>query len=94
MNYDLVKELQDRDFPYIYQAFPLFITDGGKEPARVPTLEELIDALGEEFDALFYHLTGTGYKWRADASNRIGYSCSGDTHVEAVANLWLALNKK
>jgi hypothetical protein len=68
--------------------------------AYEPTLEELIEACGENFDALFsnFERIEKGYRqphqWRADATNRTGYSCAGATPVEAIARLWLALNRK
>lgn len=68
---------------------------------KKPTLSELIEACGEEFDALFsgWEDIHKGYRdkdkqWRADATNRTGYSCAGSTPEEAVARLWLALNVK
>lgn len=64
----------------------------GDDTAYAPTLTELIEALGEDFDALFYPRHDG--LWRADASNKTGYSCTGATPEEAVARLWLALNKK
>lgn len=66
-----------------------------------PTLSELIEACGEEF-----MLTNECGKWEAwsgidnkYAPIRMGesgakFECTGSTPEEAVANLWIELNKK
>ncbi len=63
-----------------------------------PTLEELIEACGEDFDALFSNYSSLTVeargKWRADATNRTGFSVIGNSSIEAVARLWINLHKK
>jgi hypothetical protein len=65
-----------------------------KSPTPGPTLEELIEACGENFEGVrkvtieFDH---THY-WLAETDNSI--ACKGLSHTEAVAKLWLALNPK
>lgn len=62
-----------------------------------PTLSELIEACGNKFEAFERHEHAQGTKWCA-----VGYIDGEDdvrvftekTPEEAVANLWLALNKK
>ena len=117
MNYELAKELKDGGFPQIPQHF--FMPERDKKgeiiedsSITIPTLEELIDACGEEFDYLkqvpfgeFVNAkTGKpcGIRWHAYPTEEgykgdcmvdcCGYE-SGKTPTEAVARLWLELNK-
>jgi len=60
----------------------------GKE--HCPTLSELIEACGDGFGKLEKHRPNIG--WGAYADN--GIDEFGLTPEEAVARLWLALNKK
>jgi len=53
-----------------------------------PTLEELIEACGENFGSLDKQHDG----WLASAN--FGQTCFAKTPVEAVAHLWLALQKR
>jgi len=63
---------------------------------KKPTLSELIDACGEEFDSLSKYL----HKWVANASidpleiDSVSVVMYGKTPEESVAKLWLELNKK
>ena len=58
---------------------------------KVPTLEELIEACGEDFKNL-YVFKETWYAcWSNITTTRAG---SGETPTEAVAMLWLSLNQK
>ena len=57
--------------------------------AYVPTLEELIEACGNRFE----FLANNAQNWRARADNSI-VEGEGSTPIEAVARLWLALNRK
>lgn len=59
-----------------------------------PALEELIEACGDRFASLLCNHNDTGWKWRAMANGRFGANVEGTTPEEAVANLWLLLNKK
>jgi hypothetical protein len=102
MNYDLAKELKDAGFPL--RRHPnqekqpqdgAYVIDHVQYYA--PTLEELIEACGEEFHALQQDHQKTG-TWRAvptryKANNPNNFFL-GSTPTEAVARLWLALNKK
>lgn len=101
MNYLLAKELKDAGFPQ--KEFSLRQPFSGEWPGDVPpakypynpTLEELIEACGEDFFALMR----TDEGWMAQASlfngtskNFVGH-LPGQTPSEAVARLWLALQK-
>lgn len=60
-----------------------------------PTLSELIEACGKDFECMYHRVNVETYetlKWAAHAFfEKTGV---GDSPEEAVANLWLALNKK
>jgi len=94
MNYELAKKLKDAGFPdskewnehttLMHGNF--FMTDGH----GVPTLSKLIEACGEEFAHLIQGIYG---EWVATSyKNRDTYAVE-KTPEEAVAELWLALNK-
>lgn len=89
MNYELAKELKDAGFrPDIY------LYEVTREVGNAPTLEELIEACGDQFYSLVFALDND---WRAfsekDQWNTVA-TADGKTPTEAVARLWLALNKK
>lgn len=95
MNYELAKKLKDAGFPqYSIECLfdPKLKEWGASDMACSPTLSELIEACGDQF----YELCKTDYDWIANCysdKNRVVYE-RGDSPEEAVANLWLALNKK
>lgn len=113
MNYKLVKKLKDTGFPQKrtgkYFAlggeyeYPIIPCKEEYETVSIPTLSELIEACGDDFESLVLENYPKGNKyWKAyqtDESYKgdcvvdcCGYE-SGDTAEEAVANLWLELNK-
>lgn len=101
MNYELAKQLKDAGFPQESDGLTSVYYQEDKERIRlrhiendtevkIPTLSELIEAcVGKVFMLLINrNLEG---RW---ASAVDGKGASGDTPEEAVARLWLALNKK
>lgn len=59
-----------------------------------PELEELIEACGEDFEDI-RHIKRTGVDyWLAECTNRLGICAQSSTPSDAVARLWLALNKR
>jgi hypothetical protein len=78
--------------------WPLYVHNPmpNHEVVYAPTLSELIDACGEDFEAVrkvtleFDH---THY-WLAETDNKRWIACKGLSPTEAVARLWLALNTK
>lgn len=87
MNYELARLLKDSGFPHEWEMF----TDGelNQDNSLLPTLEELIQACGESFGSLYQSDNG----WIADKGiHQLKQDAS--TPSEAVAKLWLALNKK
>ena len=95
MNYELAKELKDAGFPQSEpNGFPGILNPDGDTTVYYPTLEELIEACGDSSISL----AKWGKKWQAGYHDKWG-ECngpegSGETPEEAVANLWLAINKK
>lgn len=104
MNYELAKELKDAGFPQIYH-----YDDQGRridfralEVVALPTLSELIEACGEEFNMVNVTANAdqVNKKWHALAGYVMELSDAltnthtfGATPEEAVARLWLALNR-
>lgn len=72
---------------------PYYGIDNETRYAVVPTLEELIEACGSKFGDLTLIDTGHGNCWFANSYGLPAKKASSTT-TEAVANLWLALNKK
>jgi len=110
MTYELAKQLKDAGFPQEGDGYVLHTPNckGWDAPsdcthktrAYVPTLEELIEACGDDFRDLVYHSKrtpdSTYRRWTAKGGMRtIGYwkLISGHSPEEAVARLWIALNK-
>lgn len=91
MDYELAKKLMDAGFPQIGKG--RFIGSPNKlvwrtdDRVYVPTLEELIEACGTKFASLDKQRDG----WLASAN--YDQSCVAETPAEAVACLWLALQK-
>jgi hypothetical protein len=107
ISYELAKELRDNGFPqpkgrdalYTKEGDPRYLLNDDKfnDPVWCPTLSELIEACGEKGFILVFRPYG---KWNASANiqdehtNIVHLEGEGDTPEEAVANLWLAINKK
>ena len=101
MNYELAKKLKDVGFPQkdisvIVGNEDSFVADPFhlNEYFYVPSLSELIEACGNEFSRLTRNKDLMGIFWRAVSSSGIYSSIISNTPEEAVANLWLELNKK
>jgi hypothetical protein len=106
MDYDLAKQLKEAGFPYTtggYFIDPSGLHVMGEQTAfrsdlgYVPTLEELIEACGDDAFMLEKGRTGWGgshNNWNASkVVNGMQYVNEGPGPVTAVARLWLALNK-
>jgi hypothetical protein len=80
--------------------FPFPITNEMKEQLEyvyVPTLEELIEACGDYFTDLYRTKSNDDSSkivWISDYMDYTGRYIEGSTPKEAVANLYLAINKK
>ncbi len=108
MNYELAKELKDAGFNQDLPDPSSYFTigrdgtpkiwgwsEGEDKPygeyVKAPTLDELIDACGDMLDSLVNYHSGF---WCAKHPKDTFNSPVGRSRVEAVAKLWLALNKK
>lgn len=85
MRYELMKKLHDARFPNLESDW---IDEIGHVTVH-PTLSELIESCGEGARCLLNKGDGTGWAYAVN-----GVGASGETPEEAVANLWLKLNKK
>jgi hypothetical protein len=101
MNYELAKKLKEAGFANILGRIPFRSYEHNGEmhfyDDSLPTLEELIEACGENFKQLNFHMNSKrGHKrWTAKVrTNTIPRYANydGSTPLEAVANLWLATN--
>lgn len=105
MTYELAKKLKDAGFPQTGNGYLRVFDPADAETVYKPTLEELIEALPAFFDfRLGYRLNvgpeerkaweakGGWKNWSIDRYDE--YQGTGENPSEAVANLWLALNKK
>ena len=100
IDYTLANELKFAEFPQggngRWLVDPRQIVARGGDRAYVPTLEELIEACGENFAWL--HHSVKSKKWAAQdficVEGEGPHGGQGSTPIEAVARLWLALNKK
>jgi len=86
MNYDIAKKLKEAGFPQLWKNEGFRTIKGYGEISYIPTLEELIEACGKPL-----LIEGVADYW---ISQRGMFKTQGKTPSEAVANLWLELNKK
>lgn len=101
MDYKLAKELKDAGFPQ-HSVDGIHLKECLHEPALCfPTLEELIEACGDEFDWLVHYPERTGLGKENFVKKSAYWLCIGNrnpyegaTPTEAVTRLWLALSKK
>lgn len=96
MNYKLAKKLKDAGFPQESQVSPSICDEGSLrnyniEPCFYPTLSELIEACGDEIVLVKFKEDNT---WCAGTNIDYYADVEGETPEEAVATLWLELNKK
>jgi len=93
MTYELCKKLKDAGFPIRNNPFSKY--DVLEPEYIIPTLSELIEACGKDFMELtqtkFNHWNANVFTLSKDGIHIFG---GGDTPEEAVATLWLELNKK
>ncbi len=115
ISYELAKQLKDAGFsqgtymhytcqhdePLKCRLVSFKLHESDCDDVAVPTLEELIDACGDEFGRLIRQFQIGGIFWTAYSSPRPNdinvpaYIVQiGSTPTEAVANLYLALKKK
>ena len=95
MDYKLAKALRDAGFPQQGKGGsiidPDLIVARRGDRAYVPTLEELIEACGEQFESLVRYSDGTYRACGRDGAEGL-QDIASVSSTEAVARLWLALN--
>jgi len=93
ISYELAKQLKEAGFPQDGD-IEQWENHGDNSGDGVfkPTLSELIEACGDEFESLSLHPYYDGDIYMVFGRNTLGFN--GSTPEEAVANLYLALNKK
>jgi hypothetical protein len=96
MTYELAKQLRDAGYPFVEFSVREYAGERYGQGIEIdgstyhlPTLSELISALGDKFGVLERFKDGT---YGSYYPNDIGTSGLGDTPEEAVANLWLQVN--
>ncbi len=102
MNYELAKELKEAGFPQEGVEGETRLSGNafgsGLEYCYHPDLSELIEACGQRFDEVRpLRMAGQISSWQALGVDENLYHSNhgnGSTPEEAVARLWLALNKK
>jgi hypothetical protein len=96
MDFELAKRLKDAGFPIREETrvgFKAFLIEEEEKWYQYPTLSELIEACGSKF-ILEVGFTASGEKGWIAHEGFWGKEARGSTPEEAVARLWLALNKK
>lgn len=105
INYELAKKLKDAGWLQKDWLPPRFEVEGKydinrqytkEEIAIVPTLSELIEACGDRFASLNRGIDNKYHCWATRATDTKSMEeiyGDGETTEEAVANLWLELNK-
>ena len=107
LNYKEGKELRDNKYPQGGKGFGLFPDDLTEFPYRgdepnvhkdvvyIPTLSELIEAVGEEFNRLERDVdSDTSVVYFVAYAHELLRGSVGKTPSQAVKNLWISLNKK
>lgn len=93
MNYELAKRLKDAGFPHNWcSEDDCSCLTNAVNSSCFPTLSELIEACGDGFWGLINDGLFKAFQKDIRVVNQMGFV--GDTPEEAVANLWLELNKK
>lgn len=102
MTSELAEQLKEAGFPqtitdpmtYFYNGANFGWSEGEDQPTsylKIPTLSELIEACGDNFTEVA-KVTHKDFQWIA--FDRFHNGGKGKTPEEAVAKLWLALNKQ
>ena len=99
MEQKLALELKIAGFPQVIHEYgDYYGGDNAEDYICVPTLEELIEACGNPFMLMWMEDSSQEWGGTFQAFNDTHSFCSetglGKTAIEAVARLWLALNKK
>jgi hypothetical protein len=93
MDYELAKQLKDAGFTNIKHSLCENANTNCHKDACSATLEELIEACAEKFGGVSRSKTGKLWIAYDIACANFEDAVYGSTPTEAVARLWLALNK-
>lgn len=96
MTYELAKKLKHANFQaeeYVTEMYFDSSLPIGEADLPNPTLSELIEACGISFFDLRRYVDKNSLVWAASGIKSWGNYEIGSTPEEAVANLWLELNK-
>jgi hypothetical protein len=99
MKYELAKRLEEAGFPQggngTWISPPDKLVVHNADRIYVPTLDEIIDACGDNFCSLTKINTGSNVQgWQACSDKECFVSGQGSTRDEAAGRLWLALQTK
>ena len=97
MDFRLALKLKDAGFPQRNNIRAQAFHERKDEYIFAPTLEDLIKACDERMEGLDLKrkFKGVEVYWQAQVvKNTVFVDAEGDTMEEAVANLWIELNKK
>lgn len=109
MTYELAKKLKDAEYSqdkksgiYLHKSGPLNLgkirikdfSEVSEGMVYMPTLQELIEACGDDFPSLSKDYINGGWMCNEPLDGDTGEITRGDTPEEAVANFWLTLNEK
>jgi hypothetical protein len=99
MNYGLAKALEEAGFTQGGEGKWIFppekLVAHSNDRVYIPTLDEIIDACGEQFCSFTKIYTGNRMQgWQACSDKECFFSGEGATAKIAAAHLWLALNRK
>lgn len=103
LSYELAKELRDAGYPIkdrrcedCFQNNYSYCSVCRDQVESVPTLSELIETLPKVIDGAYFNIYWFDDVWRAayTITECEDTFADGKTLEEAVANLWLKLNKK
>lgn len=98
---EIAKKLKDAGFPQIHGLEGILEDKNNPLTPNYPTLSELIETCGDKFLSLEYiidgGMDGKERLWWASSRQSIvpeAYQVAGTSMIEAVANLWIEINKK
>lgn len=97
ITYEIAGKLKEAGFPQKGNSIDYFgvesVSEDGKITGKyyIPTLSELIHACSKEFSSLNHWKYSNTRKWSCGFGNTM---ITGETPEDAVAMLWLEINKK
>jgi len=100
MNYKLAKQLKEAGFPqeegiggWIEKDESINVFRSFEPSVKYPTLEEVIEELGEHFKSLEFRTNGEEDCYLATSTIDTGHYSTAKTPLEAVSNLYIKLKE-